>query len=126
MIYTADNVEDTLCVFRYRVYNQKGKSYRTYIAQIVGEDPNYILKRIFLPRYFYHYSRFDSFICVLEDGIYELMVKRFDDETGACVGKERKWLVVSDGELRLYNNDQINFQYALYTAFNLRKGGGAA
>ena len=124
MNYKADNVEDTLCIFRYRVYNQKGKIYKTYIAQIVGEDPNFILKRNFLPRYFYRYKRFDTFIYVLEAGIYELMVKRFDDETGACVGKERKWLVVSDGQMTLYDEEDMNYQYVLYTASLLH--GGAA
>ena len=124
MIYTADNVENVECVFRYRVYNHKGEVFNTYIAKIIGEDPNYILKRNFLSRYFYHYSRFDTFIYVLEDGIYELMVKRFDEETGDCIEKDRKWLVVSDGELRLYDNEDMNYQYVLYTAFSLY--GGAA
>ena len=124
MNYKADNVEDTLCIFRYRVYNRKGETYKTYIAQIVGEDPTFILKRDFLFPYVSGNSRFRTFTHVLEDGIYELMVKRFDEETGDCLEKDRRWLVVSDGELRLYDNEEMNYQYVLYVASSLF--GGAA
>ena len=126
MIYTAANIENEECIFRYRVYNRKGKTFKTYIARITGEDPNYILKRDFMFRYICHYSRFDTFTYILEDGIYEWMVKRFDNDTGASVEKERKWLVVSDGEMTLYDDDDMNYQYVLYTAFNLQLCGETA
>lgn len=126
MVGICDNIENVECVFRYRVYNRKGETFKTHIARIVGEDPNYILKRDFLFGYISHYRRFDMFTYVLDDGIYELMVKRFDEETGDCVEKDRKWLVVSDGEMTAYDDDQMNYQYVLYTAFNLQLCGGAA
>lgn len=106
-------------LLRYRIYYRKGSHFKTYVAQIVGPHPNYYLQREFLMRSRICSHRFETFTYSLADGIYELVIKRFDDSDN-LLSRERKWLVVFDGHLYEYAEDEMNYLYVLYAVFLLR------
>lgn len=120
------NLDEVSCLYRFRVYDRAGQKLKSYVARITGPDPNYILHRRFQESYHTRCKGFELFVYILDDGIYEQVTKRFDEETGEYLGKERKWLVVSGGEMRRYGDQEMNYQYVLYSAFNLRMQGAAA
>lgn len=102
--------------YDYWVDRDKDILARSYVALITGPDPNYYLHRVFLPQA--RYGR--GYSCRLDDGIYELSIKYFCKETEKLLRRERKWLVVLDGDLYEYDGADMNYQYVLYTAGMLR------
>ena len=97
----------------YRVYYRRESSFISYMARIAGPDPNFIIRRIFLPNYGGQRRRYVQFrykIC--RDGIYELAVVRRIDEKRRT--RERHWLVVFNGKHYWYDGDDMNYQYVLY------------
>lgn len=112
-------VVDGMCLYRFRVYDHKGQTFKCYVARITGPDPKYILKRVFDDKFTLQCKGFRQYTCLLKDGIYEQVVKRFDADTGELLEKDRHWLVVLDGKIIRYPNDEMNYQYVLYSAFNL-------
>ncbi len=119
-------IDSSSLIYRYRLYHQEGNYFKTYIARVVGPHPNYYLRRLFEIRSRKSNARFDSFGYFLENGIYEFVVKRFDSETNELISKVRKWLVVAEGRMYEYADEEMNYQYVLYTAFNLRLQEGSA
>lgn len=105
---------------QYRLYYRKdSSSFKTYVAQIVGPHPNYYLQRAFLMRSCVCSQLFCTYTYPMENGVFEHVVKRFGT-AGALVAKERKWLVVFDGRLYEYPEEDMNYLYVLYTACMLR------
>lgn len=111
-------LDDASCLYRFRVYDRAGQKQKSYVAQITGPDPNYVLRRSFQDAYRSRCKGFDLYVYILDDGIYEQVTKRFDAE-GKYLGKERKWLVISGGEMKRYKDEDMNYQYVLYSVFNL-------
>jgi len=115
---TLDQLDDLL-ILRYRAYQRSGIRTISYMARITGPHPDYVLARSFLNSYSKHNARWDSFVCcVAEEGIYEIVIKRFaaDDR---YISRERKWLVVAHGQAYLYEDQEMNAQYVLYCAWLL-------
>lgn len=111
---------DDLLSLHYRVYSRRDESFKTYLAQITGPNPNYILNRVFLSRDFDRHKRYICFrYRISQDGIYELAVKRFDKE-GRYLSRERLWLVVFRGRHYWYADEDMNYQYVLYCEALLR------
>ena len=116
MKYTIEKFSDGV-VFSYRVYHRKETSFRSYVAKIVGPHPNYYLDRMFDYRGHLTNSRFDTYRYWLNEGIYEYVVKRFQGDQ--VIQKERMWIVVAGNEVYSYDEDEMNYQYVLYTQFLL-------
>ncbi len=105
-------------VMSHRVYKRKNASYRTWVARIEGDDPDYILQRDFLPRSCQTSPGYDTFTYHLEEGIYEFAIVRFD-ALGNRGARERKWILVHEGEVRVYEEAEMDYQYVLYCAWLL-------
>ena len=104
----------------YAVYKRQGITFKTYGAQIIGTDPNYCIQRAFLRRSCVANPRFYKFSYPLEnDGILEFVIKRYDKASGRFLSWERKWVVVYDGTVRIYDDDEMNYQYVLYCSWLL-------
>ena len=100
-------------VVRYRVYYRKESTFTSYMAQIIGPDPNYIIRRLFLTRYDGPRRRFVQYrFMISRDGIYELSVRRRAD--GKIISRERYWLIVYKGQFHWYEDGDMNYQYVLY------------
>lgn len=108
-----------LLILRYRVYHRVGVESLSYMAQITGSHPDYVLARSFVESYRSSNARWDSYVCCASgDGIYEIVIKRFADD-GRYLSRERKWLVVTHGQTYLYEDEEMNAQYVLYCAWLL-------
>ena len=108
-----------LLLLRYRAYQRAGIKTISYMAMITGPHPNYLLDRSFVDYFHLSNSRWDSYICYVEqDGIYEIVIKRLTED-GSYLSRERKWLVVADGRTYLYEDEEMNAQYVLYCAWLL-------
>ena len=105
--------------YAYPIDRKNGCSWKTYVARITGADPNYILQRDFknvrFCRTYYGYSAY----LMLPNGLYEVCISRFSDESGERTERERWWIIVVDNDIYEYEFEEINWQYALYTAFNV-------
>lgn len=84
-----------------------------YIARIVGEDPVYRFKRVFL--------RFDWpdsspngrwYYIDLEDGVYECCIRRFDAHTKEVIEREFEWFILFDGGY--FDVDKADIPLALF------------
>lgn len=108
-------------VIDYRVYHRAHTQFKTYMARIVGPDPNYILCRCFVWRGYSSNSRWNTYTCdVPGEGIYEIVIKRFDEE-GKYLSRERKWLIYYNGKYYEYEDEDMNYQYVLYCAWLIRE-----
>ena len=78
--YRTKNIDDGSndVVFAYRVYHRLGYTFKTCVAKITGPHPNYYLERFFDIRTRLHNERFDTFVYILGNGIYEYVIKRFE------------------------------------------------
>ena len=114
--------------YNFEVAHLEGIRFHAYIARITGPDPNYILGRDFLTASVRRAEGRTFFRYRLYDGVYDLTVKYYDKLTGEYLNRERRWLVMLDGDLYQYNEEDANPQYVLYAAFNLalQTTGGAA
>ena len=54
--------------------------------------------------------------CKLYNGIFEVSLKYYDKKTGERLSRERQWIVVLDGDEYEYEDEEMNYQYVLYTA----------
>ena len=118
--------DEALLLVRYRAYHRAGIKTVSYMAEITGPHPNYYLSRSFVDRYRQRNPRFDGLTCFVEhDGIYEIVIKRLRID-GAFLSRERKWLVVADGQTYLYEDEEMNYPYVLYCAWLLRRGRAAS
>ena len=116
MNYSVAKLSDAV-VFSYRVYHRRGITFKTYIARIVGPHSNYYLDRAFDIRCHEQNNRFDTIRYVLETGIYEYVIKRYKDDR--LFQKERMWVVVCGTDVYCYADDEMNYQYVLYTQYLL-------
>ena len=108
-----------LLLLRFRVYHRANVRAIPYMARITGPHPNYLLARSFVDRSLKTNSRWDSIVChVDQEGIYEIVIKRLL-ENGIYLSRERRWLVVADGQAYLYEDEELNAQYVLYCAWLL-------
>ena len=112
MNYSIEKLSDSV-VFEYRVYHRKETSFRSYVAKIVGPHPTYYLNRVFDYRGHVSNSRFDTFRYWLDTGIYEFVIKRL--KGNQVIQKERMWIVVVGNEVYSYKDEEMNYQYVLYT-----------
>ena len=87
-----------------------------YVARIEGKDPNYILKRTFLP---IDYSD-ETYVIELETGVYDCAYSVYACETCDCVYSDREWLIVFNGWSYSYRHMEMNTQYILYTLFCIK------
>ena len=110
----------TITEYTYPIDRKSCSSWKTYVARITGTDPNYILRRNFesvrVCRTYYGHSA----SIMLANGVYEVCISRFSEESGERIERERWWVVIVDDDIYEYEFDEINWQYALYTAFNVR------
>ena len=99
-----------------------------YAAKILGKSERFMFKRQFLPCFRTRIK--DGYRYVVDVnyyGIYEISVKRFEDEPdGKLIERSRTWLLVFDGEFH-----KIQQRAVLATLRNLRQylkkhGGDAA
>jgi hypothetical protein len=100
------------------------RTIRCYLAQIIGPDPNYVLKREFVEDYGYYRDRW-GYLAEFHldyDGVYDLWTRSEDPETGE-LQKEHKWLIRFGETLYIYDYHEMNARYILYTLFNLRLQG---
>lgn len=97
-----------------------GTTWRTYVARIVGPDSNYILKRDFKRVQYCRAYYGVSVSLMLADGLYEACISRFDKASGERIERERWWIVVADEDIYKYAFSEMNWQYALYTAYNIK------
>jgi hypothetical protein len=108
-----------LLLLRFRVYHRANIRAIPYMARITGPHPNYLLARSFVDRSLKTNSRWDSIVCYVDhEGIYEIVIKRLL-ENGIYLSRERRWLVVADGQAYLYEDEELNAQYVLYCAWLL-------
>ena len=113
-------------VLRYRVYQRRGIICKTYVAKIVGPHPNYILNRCFQELWENSNSRWSLYTCLLyTEGIYEIAIKRFTLD-GNYLGRERLWLIIYEGNVHIYEGEEMNNQYVLYCAGLLQSAGKEA
>lgn len=109
--------EDEYVDFGNLVKPIKGARASYYVARITGPDPNYRLRRYFLPQE--RSKTFDdceNYFCKLYNGIFEVSLKYYDKKTGELLSRERQWIVVLDGDEYEYEDEEMNYQYVLYTA----------
>ena len=112
--------------YNFEVAHLQGIRFHAYIARITGPDPNYILGRAFLTENVMHTEGCSYFHYRLYDGVYDLSVKYYDELTGEYLNRERLWLIMLDGDLYEYSSEDMNYQYVLYTEYNLRQQTGGA
>lgn len=96
---------------------------KSYIARIVGQDPNYILKRRFEP---VEYRHNNHCFAELKNGLYEACVSRFDKKTGERLERKRWWIIIIEDDMYEYDFEEMNWQYALFVAFNIRANSAAS
>ena len=105
--------------FNYQVERIERARVSYYVARITGPDPNYRLRRYFLQQErstVYGKCNCEQFYCQLYDGIFEVSLKYYDKETGELLSRKRQWIVVLDGDEYDYDDEEMNYQYVLYTA----------
>ena len=113
--------DEELLLVRYRAYQRSGIKTVSYMAEITGPHPDYILARSFVDRFRRRNLRWDSFTCYVEhDGIYEIVIKRLTED-GILLSRERKWLIVDGGLTSLYEDEQMNYASVLCRARLFRR-----
>ncbi len=103
-------------IYHYEVPVIRGEYIKTYLAEITGEDPKYLLKRRFLQRSFKECGgvrtyRYD----IGGHGVFEQSIKRFHRRTDELISRERKWFIYY--RRRFY---YIDCSEALFCAYNLK------
>lgn len=106
--------------FEYDVPIIRTYFYRTesYMAKVIGADPNYVLKRQFLD---YHeesaglHERTRNYI--IDPGVYECSLQLYDIDTGERIREWRWWVICSEDEYTEYPYDEMNRAYAQYAAW---------
>ena len=106
--------------YTYSVDKEEATTWRTYVAKITGTHPLYILKRRFEDLDIRR-SR-DGFFCSvsLPSGLYEASIIRYDKDTKERVSRHRWWIVVAEEDVYEYEFEEMNWQYALFTAYNIK------
>ena len=100
---------------------------RVYAAKILGADPNYVLQRSFLQPSAWSDEFHSRWEFQMDDGIYEIGIVLYDDETGERVYRKRYWLVIFEGNDYTYAYDEMTNLYVRYTAWCIRmQNGGQA
>ena len=68
---------------------------QTYFAKIVGRDPKYGFKRIFMePDDTYDFKKERAYFHTITDaGVYEQSIKVFSKKTGKLIRRERKYFL---------------------------------
>lgn len=110
--------------YTYSIDREQGKIWRSYVARITGSDPQYILRRYFekviFRRGFHGYSCSTD----LENGLYEVCIKRYDIQSGELTSRLRWWIIVVDDDIYEYEFEEMNWQYALFTVYNIKHNYG--
>lgn len=94
--------------------------FKTYVAEIIGEDPKYRLQRKFLWRKIEYddYGQWND--CELPDtGVFEIGVKRFDIDTDKLISHERTLLIALEGDYYEYRGEEFSYDDILLALFNL-------
>ena len=104
----------------FNVKNGDGLRWRPYVARIEGRDPNYILHRVFEDVDYSRSAKIGIFRVELQSGLYEAAIIRTEKKTGKTVWGDRWWIIVADDDIYEYKFEEMNWQYALYTAFLVR------
>ena len=101
------------------IANENSTTWKCYVAKITGTDPNFILGRDF--QKMESCRTYQGHLCsvTLSNGLYDVCVRRYDKESGNITSKDRWWAVVVDGDIYEYDFSELNWQYALYTAYNI-------
>lgn len=106
--------------YTYAIDRSEGSQWKTYVAKITGSDPDYILQREFETIQFQRTWYGHSCSSVLQNGLYEIAINRFDNDSGDRTERKRWWIIVADGAVYEYEFQEINWQYALYTSYILQ------
>ena len=106
--------------YTYSIDRERGFKWKTYVARINGDDPNYILHREFLPVRFQRTWYGHSCSLNLQNGLYEVSVSKIDKESDECVQVNRWWVINADDKIYDYDFDDMNWQYALYADYLLQ------
>ena len=112
--------------YTYAIEPERGTTWKSYVAQITGKDPNYILSRDFKRVHYYRTYYGHSVSVMLQNGLFEVCISRFDAESGERMKRKRWWIVITDDDIYEYEFEELNWQYALFTAFNIRVNYGFA
>lgn len=106
-------VNDRLVV-RFRVEQISGTKVKAFLAKVTGPHPDYIVNRCFQDGMRDRDNKKINLLYqLMENGIYEICEKRYHI-SGKFLSRERKWLVICDGDTRLYRDEEMNYQYVLY------------
>ena len=85
-------------LYDFEVKSNQGTRTSVYVAKIVGEDPEYIYQREFVPMEQRSTKDGCRYEPEIEDyGVYERSVKWFEDKPGGkFLGRSQKWYLVFD------------------------------
>ena len=83
------------------VRRSKGTYAYPYISKIVGTHPQYHFARIFLQFscFFRSIRGWYYEIDLMEDGVYEVGIKRWNSETKELLSRDVYWFTLSDGKI---------------------------
>lgn len=78
--------------YHYEVPVNRSEYIKTYVAEITGEDPKYLLKRRFIRRSYKECAGVRTYkYDIGGHGVFEQSIKRFDRRTDELISRERKW-----------------------------------
>lgn len=91
-----------------------------YGAEIVGPDPKWTLKRIFLPYRKTNANDRVSASFEVGDGVFEFGITVRDKASKKLISRKRQWVVVFEDDAYEFDDTECTASYALYALFNLR------
>lgn len=105
--------------YTYYIKKEPGSTVKTYVAKIAGSHPQYILNRYFeFPEMRRGRTGYSCAVYLI-NGLYEVSVIRYDKKTKERVSRHRWWIIAVDDEVYEFDFEQMNWQYALFTAYNI-------
>ena len=110
--------------YTYAIDREKETKWKSYVARITGSDAKYILCREFEHVQFFRTFYGHSCTAYLDTGLYEVCISRYDARTGERLCRQRWWIIIADDDLYEYEYEEMNWQYALFTAYNLKANYG--
>lgn len=111
--------EDQELVFTETIPHSVNSRTTLYVAAICGSDPVYGLRRKFVCPDFAFSPLGTKYTYSLTSSLYEIGYKSSSRTTGCLIARKRYWLIVFNGDAYTFAYEELSFDNAILTAFNI-------